>query len=49
MLLTLAGARPEEIIADYLLTYDRMKPRYDMPGACDQLTAVNELLASRDT
>ena len=49
VLLTLAGATPEEIIADYLLTYDRMKQRYDELGFRDQLTAVNELLASRDT
>jgi protein-tyrosine phosphatase len=46
---TLAGAAPEEIIADYLLTYDRMKQRYHEMGASDQLTAVSELLASRDT
>jgi protein-tyrosine phosphatase len=49
VLLTLAGATPEEIIADYLLTYDRMKQRYDEIGARDQLTAVTELLASRGT
>jgi protein-tyrosine phosphatase len=49
VLLTLAGAAPEEIIADYLLSYDRMKQRYDEIGVRDQLTAVNELLASRDT
>ena len=49
VLLTLAGARPEEIIADYLLTYDRMKRQYDELGIRDQLTAVRELLASHDT
>lgn len=49
VLLTLAGAPPEEITADYLLTYDRMKQRYDEIGAPDQLAAVSELLASRDT
>jgi hypothetical protein len=49
VLLTLAGASPEEIIADYLLTYDRMKPRYDEIGVPDQLTAVYELLAGRGT
>jgi protein tyrosine/serine phosphatase len=49
VLLTLAGATPEEIIADYLLTYDRMKQRYDEIGAPDQLAAVTELLASRNT
>jgi protein-tyrosine phosphatase len=49
VLLTLAGATPEEIIEDYLLTYDRMKQRYDELGFRDQLAAVNELLASRNT
>jgi hypothetical protein len=49
VLLTLAGAAPDEIIADYLLTYDRMKGRYDELGIRDQLTAVRELLASHDT
>ncbi|MEU3628267.1 tyrosine-protein phosphatase [Amycolatopsis coloradensis] len=49
VVLTLAGAAPDEIIADYLLTFDRMKRRYDELGFRDQLTAVNELLAARDT
>jgi protein-tyrosine phosphatase len=49
VLLTLAGAATGEIIADYLLTYDRMKQRYDEMGVPDQLTAVSELLASRGT
>jgi protein-tyrosine phosphatase len=49
VLLTLAAATPAEIIADYLLTYDRMKQRYDELGAPDQLTAVQELLARRNT
>ena len=49
VLLTLAGAAPEEIIANYLLTYHRMKQRYHELGAPDQLAAVNELLASRNT
>jgi protein-tyrosine phosphatase len=49
VLLTLTGATPEEIIADYLLTYDRMRQRYDEIGAPDQLAAVSELLASHDT
>lgn len=49
VLLTLAGATTEEIIADYRLTYPRMKPRYDDMGARDQLVAVTELLASRGT
>jgi protein-tyrosine phosphatase len=49
VLLTLAGATPEEIIADYLLSYERMKQRYAEIGARDQLTAVTEMLAARDT
>jgi protein-tyrosine phosphatase len=49
VLLTLAGAATDEIIADYLLTYDRMKQRYDEIGARDQLAAVSELLASQNT
>jgi protein-tyrosine phosphatase len=49
VLLTLTGATRDEIIADYLLTYDRMKQRYDELGARDQLSAVSELLASHDT
>ena len=49
VLLTLTGASPEEIIADYLLTYDRMKHRYDALGVPDQLTAVTDLLVSRGT
>jgi protein-tyrosine phosphatase len=49
VLLTLARATPGEIIADYLLTYDRMKQRYEDIGAPDQLAAVNKLLASRGT
>lgn len=49
VLLTLAEAAPAEIIADYLLSYDRMKPRYDELGYRDQLTAVNERLARHST
>lgn len=49
VLLTLAEASPEEIIADYLLTYDRMKQRYDELGARDQLAAVSEILAGHNT
>jgi len=49
VLLTLARATPSEIIADYLLTYERMRQRYDELGFRDQLAAVSELLASRDT
>ena len=49
VLLTLARATPQEIIADYLLTYDRMKQRYHELGAPDQLAAVQELLARHNT
>lgn len=49
VLLTLTGAAPEEIIADYLLAYDRMKQRYDELGVRDQLTAVKEILACHGT
>ena len=49
VLLTMVGAQPEEITADYLLAFDRMKPRYDELGVRDQLTAVTETLASHDT
>jgi protein-tyrosine phosphatase len=49
VLLTLAKATPEEIIADYLLSYDRLKQHFDSMGVRDQLTAVTELLASRGT
>jgi hypothetical protein len=49
VLLTLAAAAPEEIIADYLLTYERMKQRYTELGFRDQLTAVSERLASHNT
>lgn len=49
VLLTLARASPDEIIADYLLTYDRMKQRYHELGAPDQLATVSEFLASRNT
>lgn len=49
VLLTLAEAAPEEIIADYLVTFDRLKQRYDELGVRDQLAAVTELLAAHDT
>jgi hypothetical protein len=49
VLLTLAGAKPAEIVADYLLTYERMKQRYAEIGAGDQLAAVTEILARHDT
>ncbi|WP_436533993.1 tyrosine-protein phosphatase [Actinoplanes sp. HUAS TT8] len=49
VLLTSAGATPEEIIADYLLTFERMRRRYAELGFGDQLAAVNERLAGHDT
>ncbi|EHR61418.1 tyrosine-protein phosphatase [Saccharomonospora cyanea] len=49
VLLALAGATPEDIIADYLLTYHRMKQRFDELGVRDQLTAVSEFLAEHGT
>ncbi|HSZ38736.1 MAG TPA: tyrosine-protein phosphatase [Trebonia sp.] len=49
VLLTLAGGTPDEIIADYLPSYDRLKPRYDEMGVRDQLIAVQECLADHGT
>ncbi|QUQ66252.1 tyrosine-protein phosphatase [Kutzneria sp. CA-103260] len=49
VLLTLAEATPDEIIADYLLTYERMKPRFEEMGVRDQLGAVTELLTAHGT
>lgn len=49
VLLTFAGATPDEIVADYLLSFDRMKQRFDELGIRDQLTAVRELLARHGT
>lgn len=49
VLLTLAGATTEDIVADYLLTYDRMRQRYAELGAGDQLAAVKACLARHDT
>ncbi|MET3803768.1 hypothetical protein ABIB25_000754 [Nakamurella sp. UYEF19] len=49
VLLALAGATPEEIIADYLLTYERMEVRYAAMGAGDQLGKVERLLEQHDT
>jgi protein-tyrosine phosphatase len=49
VLLALAGAAPEEIVADYLLSYERMKQRYLEIGAGDQFVAVTELLAGHGT
>jgi protein-tyrosine phosphatase len=49
VLLTFAGATPDEIIADYLLSFERMKRRFDELGIRDQLTAVREILARHGT
>jgi protein tyrosine/serine phosphatase len=49
VLLALAGAAPDEIIADYLLTYERMRDLYAAEGYHDVLGRVQEILASRDT
>ncbi|MFI9382564.1 tyrosine-protein phosphatase [Kutzneria sp. NPDC052558] len=49
VLLSLAGATPGEIIADYLLTYERMRPRFEELGVRDQLTATTELLTAHGT
>lgn len=49
VLLTLAGATPREIVVDYLLSYDRMKQRYEELGLRDQLSAVSEILANCHT
>lgn len=49
VLLRLAGAAPEDIVADHLLSYDRMKQRYEELGIPDQFTAVSAFLESRGT
>ena len=49
VLLTLAEAAPDDIIADYLLTYERMKQRYAELGARDQFVAVTEVMTRHDT
>jgi protein-tyrosine phosphatase len=49
VVLTLAGATPDEIIADYLLTFERMKQRYAERGVPDQLAMVTKILARHDT
>ncbi len=49
VLLTLAGAKPEDILADYLLSYERMRQLLAELGIGDQLVAVRELLASHGT
>ncbi|HVX42385.1 MAG TPA: tyrosine-protein phosphatase [Mycobacteriales bacterium] len=49
VLLRLAAAAAEDIVADYLVSYDRMKPRYDELGIPDQLTGVTKFLEARGT
>lgn len=49
VLLALAGAEADEIVADYLLTFERMKERYAALGIRDQLIAVGERLAANGT
>jgi protein-tyrosine phosphatase len=49
VLLALAGATPEEVVADHLPSYANMQPRYDALGYRDQLTAVREVLARHGT
>lgn len=49
VLLAFAGADPEDIIADYLLTFDRLKERYAALGIRDQLVAVGERCARQGT
>lgn len=49
VLLALAGAGTDEIIADYLLTFERMKERYAALGIRDQLIAVGERVARHGT
>jgi hypothetical protein len=49
VLLALTGATPDEIVADYLLTYERTQRMYEEVAARHRLTAVTELLAGHDT
>ena len=49
VLLAAAGASPDEIIADYLLTFDRMRETYAAMGVRDQLVAVGERCAKQGT
>jgi protein-tyrosine phosphatase len=49
VLLALAGAAPDDIIADYLLSYDKMERRYAELGAGDQLAMVKACLTKHDT
>ncbi|WP_051570735.1 tyrosine-protein phosphatase [Cryptosporangium arvum] len=49
VLLTLAGATPEEITADYLITFERMAERYAALGYPDVLGKVSRILAEHGT
>ena len=49
VLLVLAGAGADEIVADYLLTFERMRETYAAMGARDQLVAASERLAEHGT
>jgi len=49
VLLVLAGAEADEIVADYLLTFERMRDTYAAMGARDQLVAATERLAEHGT
>jgi hypothetical protein len=49
VLLAFAGAEPDEIIADYLLTFERMREVYASFGARDQLVAAGESAARQGT
>ncbi|MFG1925364.1 tyrosine-protein phosphatase [Cryptosporangium sp. NPDC048952] len=49
VLLAFAGATPAEIIADYLVTYDRMQPLYDEEGYPDVLGRMVTILERHET
>ena len=49
VLLAFAGAGTDEIVADYVLTFERMRQRYAEAGARDQLVAAGERLAKHGT
>jgi protein-tyrosine phosphatase len=49
LLLALAGVTLEEIVADYLLSAERLRPLYARLGRVDEDIAVQEILASANT
>ena len=49
VLLAAAGAQTDEIIADYLLTFDRLRQRYAELGIRDQFSAISERLELHGT